>query len=702
MEGNMNSLFYPKNLLVVGVSEKPDNLPRIIAENLIRFHYPGELYLIGRCKGNLDEHPILDSFETLPQGIDLAIILTPAATIPDLVEGCGKKGVRHVIVETGGFAETDEQGESLARQVLAIAQKYQMRLVGPNCIGILNPQNGICSVFVKMEPDEIPPGRVSLMAQSGAVTLSLVYMLAANNLGVSKAVSIGNKLDYRETDYLQYFLQDPDTDIILMHLEGISDGRKLLDLARDAQKPVMVYKSNTSQASAHAAHSHTAALTSDDRLVDAAFKQFGLSRIRSLRELALFAKGLSLPPMHGNRLAVFTRSGGHGIIATDLAHDFGFELPECPQELMENAKQYFRADIIDLSNPLDLGTVFNFDSYIPLVRQSIECMQPDGVMVIFVFPQDDYESAAKLVRGFQSLLEEYHLPIALCFSSTQENIDRLEKELRYPIFVEVADAMRALAASRDISQFHKKTRARAALRSTQRCSPVGAAGRARQILASSLGNVLLTHEAFLVCEAYEIPVPPWGLAKDADEAERIALKIGYPLAIKLITPGVIHKSDIGGVMLDIVDEESLNLAIETLKTRLRAQGIDEKADFLLQKMVKDGREVIVGGKKDNTFGPVILFGLGGIYVEVLNDVALRVAPIDETEAMEMTTEIQSSRLLDGVRGEAPSDREALVDTLVRISELLTDLPEITELDINPLIVCKQGVQVVDARIARLS
>src|SRR5512133_3273280 len=331
----MDKIFYPESVVIVGVSERPDNLGRNIAENFMRFKYQGRIYLVGRQPGELQGLPIVDSLEKLPDGIDLAIILTPAATTPGLLEQCGRKKILRVVIETAGFSECSEDGKVLEQKLAQIAQAYGIRVVGPNCIGVVNTASGMCSIFVRVDQSEIVAGKTSFMSQSGGVVLTMWDMLSAAGIGVGKEVSVGNKLDIKESDYLNYFLQDPDTDICLMYLESIDDGRGLVELAARGEKPIIVYKSNTGQASHRAAQSHTAALANDEAVVNAAFKQFGIQRAHSFRDLVLYTKGFAMPPVRGNKLCVFTRSGGHAIISADSATKFGFELPAFPQSLID-------------------------------------------------------------------------------------------------------------------------------------------------------------------------------------------------------------------------------------------------------------------------------------------------------------------------------------------------------------------------------
>ncbi len=693
----MDKIFYPKSLVVVGVSEKADNLARHIARNLLQFGYRGELYLLGRDPGFTLERPILTSAKELPTDLDLAVILTPACTVPDLLDELGERGIRHAVIESAGFSEFSSEGAHLEEKIRLVATKWGIRVVGPNCIGILSTDSGICTIFVPTEPGEVRPGRCSLMSQSGGVVLTCVDMWSACGLGVAKTVSAGNKLDLKEGDYLRYFIQDTATDIITLYLESINAGRELVDLASCSPKPIIVYKANTSLASSQIAQSHTAALANDERVVDAALRQFGIARARTFRQLMTFSKGFSLPPVRGNRLAVFSRSGGHAIIAVDCASHFQFELPSFCDELIDKAKPYFRVDVIDRMNPLDLGTVFNFDAYPLLIEESIKIMQPDAVILIFNYRRETIPTARVVAEKIKTLSQQYQLPIALCYFSEMEEIEYLEKNLGYPVFTEVYEAVEALAASRDrCSRVNRRSQQPAARDVTGQTTESIAA--ARSILTHSSGGNVSIDQALQVCDAFGLPITPWEKITSPEQAAQTAARLGYPLAVKAISRQALHKTEVGGVTLNIESDHALLDTIKTMQLRFSQQGLLPPEGFILQKMLTGGREIILGGKRDPSFGPLVLLGLGGIYAEVFGDVALRLAPIQAFDVEEMLNELRGGRLLTGVRGQPSIDRPMLVETMLGLSRLLVEMDEILEIDLNPVLAFENGVQIVDARI----
>lgn len=698
----MDKIFNPNSIVVVGVSERPTNMGRNIASNLLDFGYRGEIHLVGQRGGVVFGHRIRTAVEELPEGIDLAVILTPASTVPDLMDACGQQGIRRVVIESGGFGEFSAEGQELSERLRAVARKWGIRFVGPNCISVINMDSGVCLPFVRLQRHTLKKGRVSVVSQSGGVTIVYTNLFSSAGLGISKAVSMGNKLDLEETDYLAYLLEDEDTDIICLHLESVEDGQRLMELARSSSKPVLLHKTNVGQASAHIAQSHTAALANDDRIVSAAARQAGIIRARNFRSMVNYAKGLSLPPVKGNTLIAIARSGGRAVVAADIAAAFGFDLYPFPPDFRQKVKGLFRAKVIEPTNPLDLGDLFDFRIYMNILEECLKIENVDAVLMGHTYSSLlERKGTQRLAHAVQELSQKYNKPVALCpFSEGEEEALSLKRELEYPTFSEIDEAMEALAISRD---YYRRSRKRGGAEGEERpisISPLRPKDEFHRILTSPQGDgTLMIHRALEVCQGYGIPVAKWATASSPEEAVEAAEKLGYPLALKVLSPHISHKSDVGGIVLGIKDEGGLKRAWGEMLSHVQARAPDVPLEgFLLQKMVAGGREVILGGKRDPGFGPVVMFGLGGVYVEVFDDVAFRVAPLTREDAEEMITEVKGSRLLRGIRGEKPSDVEAVVDCLLRLSQLLQDLPAIAEVDINPLIVLEKDALAVDARI----
>jgi acetyltransferase len=685
----MDQLFYPKSVVVIGVSENPDNLARIIIENLFEFQFNGEILLVGKKEGVLFGRKICTSMEDLQEGIDVAVILTPAPTVPGILEACGKKKIRWAIIETGGFREYSEEGARLDEDVLRIAKKWGIRIVGPNGIGIINVENGFVVPFVKLKNPGINKGKVSVLAQSGGVSMAYFNLLTSANVGIAKIVSMGNKLDLDEIDYLKYLIEDSRTEIIGLYLESLERGRELMEIARSTSKPIILHKANIGEGSHHIAKLHTAALANDDRVIDAALKQADIVRTRDFRSFASAAKILSLPPMKGKSLVILSRSGGIAIVAADSAERYGFRLYPLTKEFTGKIHSYFRAKVIQPTNPLDLGDLFDFDLYTKILEYVLKTKTVDGILFQHGATGEEKEPSRRLIHTVRELSFRHQKPVVLCYMTEEEELAFIKRTFDYPIFTEPSEALSALAISRDHYRKQNILKEKPPSYRVDR-------DRVKRILqkAKREKRDLLLPEAFEVLQVYGIPVAPYRVIHQKNDLRKAIKEIGRPAVLKVISPEISHKSDVGGVILNIDDLQKAEAAFE----KTRKLNRQKSSGVLIQKMILGGKEVILGGKRDSSFGPVILFGLGGIYVEVLKETSLRVAPINQSEAEEMISELKTTAILKGVRGERPLDIEALVENLLRLSQLMIDFPEIEGIDINPVIVMEKGTVAVDARL----
>jgi acetyltransferase len=685
----VNQLFYPKSVVVIGVSENPDNLARNIVENLFEFQFKGEILLMGKKEGVLFGRRICTSLNDLKEGIDVAVILTPAITVPGILESCGRKKIPWAIIETGGFSEYSEEGKRLEKEVLQIAKKWRIRLVGPNCIGLINVENGFVVPFGNLKRGPVRKGKVSILAQSGGVTGTYFNLLASANVGIAKIVSIGNKLDLNEIDYLQYLIQDPQTEIIGVYLESLERGKELMEIARSTAKPIILHKANTGEASRHIAQLHTAALANDDQIVEAAMKQADIVRVRDFRSFINAVKILSLPAMKGNNLVILSRSGGIAIIAADSAESRGFALLPLTQKFQDRIHGFFRAKVIQPTNPLDLGDLFDFDLYIRILEHTLKIKAVDGILFQHVATGEEKEPSRRLIQTVKELSFRYQKPVALCYFTEEEESAYIKRAFDYPIFTEPDDALSALAVSRD---YYRKQHI---LKEKPPTYPVDC-DRVKYVFrkAKKEKRDPLLSEGLEVLRTYGIPVADYQVVYRKEDLKKAVDKMEGPFAIKIISSEISHKSDAGGVVLNISHLSEAEEAYDKVKRLVR--GIS--SGVLVQKMISDGKEVILGAKRDPSFGPVVLFGLGGIYVEVFKEASLRVAPINRSEAKEMISEWKASDILKGVRGERPLDIEALIENLLRLSQLMMDFPEIEGIDINPVKVRERGAVAVDARI----
>ncbi len=679
----MNTLFYPRSVVVIGVSNDPVNLGRSIVQNLDRFKFKGPVYCVGKDGGYLEERKIYTSIEDVEGVPELAVFLIPARFIPETMDACGKKGIRYAVIETAGFTEFGEEGRALEDRLRHVAQKWNIRFVGPNCISIVNLENGLVLPFVPFNPSGTKQGHVSLAAQSGGVVVDGVRLFSLENLGFNKLISMGNKLDLNENNFLEYLISDPGTHIVGLYLENIVDGRRIMNGAYQSDKPIIVLKANIADSSRKIAQFHTTALAGDDTVADAAFRQAGLIRVNNMQEMMDNFKIFSLPPLKGPRLGLLCRSGGQAVMVADAAYRHGLKLSQFSDDFFAFVKKEVRAGVIRLTNPLDLGDVFNLQTHIEIMEKALQEEDVDGLVFSHAYVTDlEVQPSEDLIRAARDLSFTYRKPVVVTVVPRKREWFAMKEAADFPVFSEADYAIRALSNS--LRHF------------TNRSIPGWSQKRIPPCNVSEGDDVRNSSRLLGPGESYELlasaglPVADYRVVKDAREGVKAANEMGYPVAVKIAAPNVLHKTEKRGVKLNVTDQAELERVIDDMNG-------DE---FLIQKMAGAGREVIIGGKQDNEFGPIVLFGLGGIFVEVMKDVALRVTPIDDDEAENMIADIRGARLLEGFRGQPRADKAALKKCLVTISRLLYDHPEITNLDINPMIVGDDGMGcvIVDAKI----
>ena len=694
----MREFFYPITIAVIGVSPNPDNLGRNIVGNLVEYGFEGIVYAVGPRGGVIETRRIYRSVGDIPDHIDLAVILTPAKTVPGILEECGQKGIRRAIIETAGFREYTEEGLRLEEEISRVARQYDIRFVGPNCIGAMNMENGFCVPFPRLKKF-VKAGDVSIITQSGGVGMAVLNLMTNEGLGLNKFVSVGNMLDVSAEDLLEYLISDEGTGLIFVYLESIHDGRRMMELARKSGKPILTFKSNIGKLGQNIALSHTASLTSDDKVVDAAFHQAGIVRIRDATSLGNNLKSLRLPPMRGKRLAIISRSGGHAVLAADASELSGFELAHFPDSFLREIEAYFRASVIRLTNPLDLGDLFDLEIYAQIVERTLQLDDVDGVIFLHTSLSEMENLASRqLLEHLMQASARHNKPVAYYISTMAPEVNYLKQEYDFPIFTQVVETVRAL----EMSNYHY--RQSQALRIQPADLDFKVNKRAVRGLiegARAEGRDLLLSEALEILEHYGIPTVRGQLTQTVEETLQAADQIGYPVAIKIVAEQISHKSDVGGVQLNLRNAPALAAAFDDMMRRIQKAYPKARLDgVLVQPMVTGGRELILGGRQDPQFGPVVLVGLGGIFVEVFGEAVMRVAPITRQDAAEMIESLRGVQILKGARGQEPADLEAVIEALLRLSQLLVDFPAIKELDVNPLRVFHQdeGCRALDARI----
>ncbi|MEM4540928.1 MAG: acetate--CoA ligase family protein [Archaeoglobaceae archaeon] len=676
----MQSFFYPKSIAVIGASAEKGKVGNVILKNLKSFS--GRLYAVNPKYAEIEGIRCYPSISSIPEIVDLVVVAVPASLVARAVDECGVRGIRNVIVISGGFREVGVEGAKLEMELIQIAKKHHINLLGPNCLGMINAEIGLNATFSEIMPKA---GNVAFLSQSGAFILAVILWALKTKFGFSKIVSLGNKAVLSEADFLNYLATDPATDVIMLYVEGIQDGRRFMETAKKVakQKPIVVMKAGKTESGAKAASSHTGSLAGSYEVYKTAFEQCGIIVAETVEELFDYAFALSKNRRAGS-IAIITNSGGPGVMASDAVEIYGLRLAELSKGTIDALKKFLPPSA-NFYNPVDiLG-----DADTGRFSKALEVVAKDrnvGTLLAILAPtaQIDFQRAVESVISVKK-------PVFCCFMGIDEKNEEILINHRIPNFFDPTRAVKTISAVEKYSKFDFSEKEFESFKVDRE--------EADRIFSEfiSFGARFVGVEGMKLLECYGIPTAPWGIARNADDAERIAEKIGYPVAMKIVSPDVIHKSDIGAIKLDVSRGEvrssfyEIVSRVESYMPEARIEGV------LVQKMVKGGREVIIGMKKDPQFGNVIMFGLGGIYVEVFKDVAFRIAPIGIKDAHEMIKSVKSFALLKGIRGEKMLDINSLAETIVRFSQLSMDYP-ISEMEINPLKVFEKGCVAVDFRM----
>lgn len=699
---SLHKIFYPNTIAVIGASRNPDSVGHAVLRNLINGHFTGAIYPVNpkaRAILGIKAYP---SVSSIPDQIDLAIIVVPNTVVPQVLEECVEVGITSSIIITAGFKETGPEGAKLEEEVVSIAKKGGVRIIGPNCLGVINTDPNVMmnATFAREMPLS---GQTALISQSGAICVAALEYAKQRQyrLGLSKVVSLGNKADVNEIDILEYLRNDPKTKVILMYVEDISHGRRFIETAREITgevgKPIIAIKAGRTPEGAGAASSHTGALASSDEVYDAIFNQSGVIRAESVEELFNYAKAFSTQPIpKGNRVAIISNAGGPAILATDAVVRNGLKMASLKEETKKNLKAGL-SPAASVKNPIDLVGDANHLRYQHALAHVLADENVDASIIILT-PQA-MTTVDDIARVVVEAVPRYKKPILTCFmgvSDISSAIDILENS-EIPNYNFPEDAVRALTALYRYGEW--LTRPRTGIRTF-----IVDRERAEEIIRKALseGRTYMPDvEAFEVLKCYGIKTVEWVLAKNVEEAVEAAEKIGYPVVLKISSPDIVHKFDIGGVELRLQNAEEVKAAYSRIVNNVRKNAPNARIwGVSVQEMVRNGVEVIFGVKRDPLFGPVIMFGLGGIYVEAYRDVSFRLAPIRELGAYHMIEEIRASQLLKGYRGSKERDIDALAEGLMRLSQLSLEQSNINELDINPVIIFEKGkgFKAVDARI----
>ncbi len=695
----LESVFSPRSVAVVGASPDETKLGHTVFRNIVANGYQGTLYPIHPKADEILGHRVYPSITATPDVPELVVIVVPPEPALKVVEECGERGVKGLVVITAGFKEVGGEGHERERKLMELVRRYDMRMVGPNCLGIIDNVSHLNASFAALMP---LPGSIAFMSQSGAVCTAILDWSVAEGIGFSRFVSLGNKADVDEVSLLQAWNNDPHSRVILAYLEGISDGQRFVQVAREVTKetPVIAIKSGTTAAGSRAISSHTGSLAGSEQAYAAAFMQSGILRADTMQDVFDQALIFAYQPLiTGDRVAVVTNAGGPGILATDAIERTGLQLAQFESGTIRTLQDGL-PPTANVYNPIDVIGDAKSDRYRIGITAALADPYVDAVLVLFT-PQAGSEVAetATVIADLAEAQSEPRKPVIASFMgeySLKPALDILNQR-RIPQYPFPERAVAALGAMVE----HRRWRDRPM---SEYVSFEGDKQRVRKVFADvreagrlELGEI----EAREVMAAYGMRLPESELARSPEDAVEIANRIGYPVVMKISSPDILHKSDIGGVRVGVASANDVRDAYELIDYRARRyQPNADIRGILIQQQAPKGRECLVGVSRDPQFGPLVAFGMGGIYVEVLKDVTFRIAPISRAQAEEQVRSIRSFPILAGTRGQAPADIGSIIETVLRTSQMVTDFPEIVEMDINPLMVYDegQGAIVLDARI----
>jgi acetyltransferase len=690
----LDPIFKPKSVAVIGASREPYAIGYSVVKNLLTTRYEGKIYPINpkadEILGLKCYHSILD----VPDPVDLAVVTVPAKITPIVVEEAGKKGVVGLAVISSGFSEVGDI--ALEDQIVNIAKKYKMRILGPNIVGLMNNPLKMNASFAPYLPY---PGKIAMISQSGALLIALNSRTWLDRVGMSHLISIGNMADLDFATLIEYFSGDDQTSCISLYIEGIKNGKDFIEASKKViDKPIVALKAGVSKRGAMAAASHTGSLAGSSKIYDSAFKQAGIIKATDLNDL--FDKSLALasqPPMHGENLLIITNGGGIGVLATDAAEKNDLQVKDPPDDLKEKIKKII-PDFGSTKNPIDLTGMANDEWYKNSLSAALEDPWVSGIIILYcevaVLDPKDLAAAVNEVVSCSKTSK----PITIALVGGEQSMRAAEwlQKKGIPVYQSPDRAIKAMAALRDFGKIKE--------------TGFDIFGPYKDVDKDKV-NVILTEvnkrknryvtelEAKQIFEAYKIPTAKSMLAKTEEEAVNLANQIGYPVVMKIVSPQIIHKSDVGGVKINIKTDDEVRKAYNQII--INVSKIDPKPEILgilVQEMAPSGTECIIGSTQDPQFGATVMFGLGGVFVEVLKDVSFRITPFSNNTAKQLIDEIEGRAILYGARGEKSKDIDALANAISRFSQLVEEFPILKEVDANPTILYEKGLKVVDARI----
>ena len=696
-EQNIKYLFEPHSFAVIGASSNQKKIGFTIINNIIQGGYQGKIYPINPNGGEILGHKVYKNITDVKDEIDVVSIVVPAKFVLKAIEDCSAKKVKFAQIITSGFSEVGNTEEE--EEIVAIANKNGMRILGPNIFGLYSSKKSLNSTF---SGSNINSGGVAILTQSGALGIAMIGKTIVNNIGLSSIVSIGNKCDLDETDLLEYLVPQKETKVILMYIEGVKNGERLIKALKKAtqEKPVIVIKSGRSSRGAMAAASHTGSLAGSDDVFDAVMKQCGVLRAETLEEAFNWSKFLSASPHpKGSQAVIVTNGGGIGVMATDACEKYQVNLFD-DQPTLEKIFQPVTPSFGSVKNPIDITGGANSEDYTSALTAPTKSKEMDATIALYCETATfDSENLSSMIKNTHEQHLKAKKPITYAIvggETVEKSITTLKKE-NIPVFGDVDQAVSCLGILYKY-QNHLKEKDFTTSEADLDLKKIN------QVIDRALANkrnFLLANEAANIMQAAGINIPLSKIARNIDEAVNYAEEIGYPLVMKVVSKDILHKSDAGGVALNLLNKEEVIDAYEAIGQNCKKYKAEATIEGIeICEMIQGGVEFVVGGIRDASFGPVVMAGLGGIYVEIMKDVTFRSIPLNRKEAMTMLNEIRSFPLLMGVRGEPPKDIEGVIDTIIKVATILQKCNRITDIEINPIVVYekKKGLKALDARI----
>ena len=684
----LDAIFRPKSVAIIGASSTPGKVGHVLANNLLKSGYDKPVFLINVKGGEILGKSAYKSIDDVPEDVELAVIAIPSEYVLETVKECGEKGVKAIIIISAGFKETGHEGAELEKKIVKVAHQYNMRIQGPNCLGAINTHVPYDLSFASTLPKK---GSIGFITQSGALGTAILDWIISEEIGFGSIISLGNKADLDEVDFIEAMVEDPKFKVILLYLESIERGRKFLKVASEVvkKKPIMVVKGGTSSAGAKAAGSHTGALVGSFLAYQKAFDKSGVILSESMEDLFNYAVAFtqqSLPKEEG--IAIVTNAGGPGILSTDLIEKLNLKMASLTDETRCFLKENL-PEAAATGNPIDILGDALPDRYEIALDAALKDPNVHSAVVLLT-PQamTDSLTTAKFIVEVSKKYSEKPVICVFMGGGWVDDASEYLKDNGVPCYNFPEKGIKTLNALYQYARHLKLPELEPPDYNDIDREKV------REIFDSVKKDdrkVLFPHEASQVIKNYGIPAPASGLATSADEAVKLAENMGYPVVMKVVSPEIMHKTDIGGVELNLTNANMVRIAFdEIIRKSRKAQPLAKIYGITVDKMVPRGREMIIGMSRDPQFGPMVMFGLGGIYVNFLKDVAFRLAPMNVREAQEMMEETRSYSLLKGVRGESPADIDTLRESIIRVSHLVWDFPELKELDINPIFVYDEG------------